>query len=291
MDIEWLGTFLLAADTLSFREAARRRFVSQASVSQQVAHLEAAVGRPLFQRVGRRVVLTEDGEQFRIYAARMVALWEEATSRTAEAASHRVAVGSVPLLAETVLPWLARQWLAALPGLDVVVRVGAPAELLAAGVDAALVREPPTDRAWLVESLWTEPVALYVGADGHDFDGPSPDAEHVLTDRRLLLDAGAPYNPAVLALLSQSGLRPRTLRVDHVSVVKRLVAEGLGAAVLPVSAAFREATEGRLWEVPLAALAAIRDPVFWVQRYDGLAHPAMALATRLLRRRRDGPVG
>lgn len=289
MDIEWLSTFLLAADTLSFREVARRRFVSQASVSQQVAHLEAAVGRPLFQRVGRRVVLTEDGQQFRVYAARLVALWDEATSRTTEAVSRRVTVGAVPLLAETVLPWLARAWLSALPGLDLVVRVGTPAELVAAGVDAALLREAPRDRAWLAESLWTEPVALYVGADGQDFEAPGPDPEHVLTDRRLLLDAGAPYNDAVLALLSRVGYRPRTLRVDQVTVVKRLVAEGLGAAVLPVSAAFREATEGRLLEVPLADLTAIRDPVFWAQRYDGLGHPAVERATRLLRRRRGGP--
>ena len=291
MDIEWLSTFLLAADTLSFREVARRRFVSQASVSQQVAHLEAAVGRPLFHRVGRRVVLTEDGEQFRVYASRLVALWDEATSRTSEAASRRVTVGAVPLLAETILPWLTRRWLSAMPGLDLVVRVGTPAELVAAGVDAALLREAPSDRAWLGEALWTEPVALYVGADDRDFEAPGPDPERVLTDRRLLLDAGAPHNDAVLALLSRAGFRPRTLRVDQVAVVKRLVAEGLGAAVLPVSATFRETIEGWLWPVPLTELAAIRDPVFWTRRYDGLGRPAVDLATRLLRSRRDGPGG
>ncbi len=291
MDIEWLSTFLLAADTLSFRETARRRFVSQASVSQQVAHLEAAVGRPLFARVGRRVVLTEDGAQFRVYAARLVALWDEATSRTADVASRRVTVGAVPLLAETILPWLTRRWLSALPGLDLVVRVGTPAELVAAGVDAALLREAPSDRAWLGEALWTEPMALYVGADDQDFEAPGPDPERVLTDRRLLLDAGAPHNDAVLALLSRAGFRPRTLQVDQVTVVKRLVAEGLGAAVLPVSATFRETIEGRLVEVPVADLAPLRDPVFWVRRYDGLGHPAVDLATRLLRGRRDGPRG
>ena len=291
MDIEWLSTFLVAADKLSFREAARRRFVSQASVSKQVAHLEAAVGCPLFRRVGRRVVLTEDGEQFRVYAARLVALWEEATSRTAASASRRVTVGAVPLLAETVLPWLAASWLSALPGLDLVVRVGTPADLVAAQVDAALLQEAPLDRAWLAEPLWTEPVALYAGADDRDFEGPNPDAWQVLTDRRLLLEAGAPYNDAVLALLSRLGLRPRTLRVDQVAVVKRLAAEGLGAAVLPISAAFREATEGRLLEVPVADLATIRSPVFWAQRYDGFGSPAVELATRLLRRRRDGPSG
>ncbi len=290
MDLEWLSTFLAAADTLSFREVARRRFVSQASVSQQVAHLEASVGHPLFQRVGRRVVLTPEGEQFRVYAARLVALWEEAI-RPGGATSRSVAVGAEPLLAETVLPWLARGWLSALPGLDLVVRVGSAAELASLSVDAALLRRPPPSRAWLVEPLWTEPVALYVGADGQDFEAPRPDPEQVLADRRLLLDGGAPHNDAVLALLSRSGFAPRTLVVDHIGVVKRLVAEGLGAAVLPLSAAFRDAAEGRLLEVPLPSLDAVRDPVLWAEPYGAPGLPAMALARQLLRRRRDGVRG
>jgi DNA-binding transcriptional LysR family regulator len=37
MDLEWVATFLDAADTESFREVARRRLMSQAAVSQQMA--------------------------------------------------------------------------------------------------------------------------------------------------------------------------------------------------------------------------------------------------------------
>lgn len=285
LDLEWLSTFLAAADTLSFREVARRRFVSQATVSQQVAHLESAVGYSLFQRVGRRVVLTPDGERFRVYAARLVALWDDA-ARPGGTRARSVAVGAEPLLAETVLPWLARGWLSALPGLDLVVRVGTAAELTALRVDAALLRQPSSDPAWLVEPLWTEPVALYVGPDGRDFEAPRPDPEQVLTERRLLLDGGAPYNRAVLALLARSGFSPRTLVVDHMGAVKRLVAEGLGAAVLPLSAAFREAAEGRLLEVPMPCLESVRDPVLWAEPYDAPGLPALALARQLLRRRR-----
>jgi LysR family transcriptional repressor of citA len=288
MDLEWVETFLVAAEVESFREAARRRFISQAAVSQQMAHLESEVGRPLFRRIGRRVELSEEGERFRLYAVRMVALWREA-ARAGGEVDRPTVLGAAPLLAETVVPWLARNLLAAMPGLDLVVRVGTAETLSPRDVDGILARDARRipDADWITSTLWTEPVALFVGGNPYDLDGPPPDAEEVL-GRRLLVDAGAPYNEAVMGSLRHQGFSPRLMTVDQVGVAKRLVEEGLAAAVLPLSAASREVAEGRLVEVASLDLAGVVDTVFWAVPRDRMPGAAAKLAARLLLARRSG---
>lgn len=56
-----LRSFEAAGRHLSFSRAAEELFVSQAAISRQIRELEAQIGRPLFERLHRRVVLTEAG--------------------------------------------------------------------------------------------------------------------------------------------------------------------------------------------------------------------------------------
>lgn len=62
MDLDLLPTFVAFADHLNFTRAARLLHLSQPAVHMQVRRLEDAVGAPLYQRVGRRLVLTREGE-------------------------------------------------------------------------------------------------------------------------------------------------------------------------------------------------------------------------------------
>src|SRR4051812_9394432 len=65
-----LQYFLAAADTLHFSKAAEQVFVTQPTLSHQIAELETHVGTPLFDRSGKAVRLTEAGRLFALHAAR-----------------------------------------------------------------------------------------------------------------------------------------------------------------------------------------------------------------------------
>lgn len=65
-----LEYFLAVARTLHFSNAATALFVTQPTLSHQIAELEAQIGTPLFNRSGKSVRLTEAGEMFRAFAMR-----------------------------------------------------------------------------------------------------------------------------------------------------------------------------------------------------------------------------
>ena len=73
MELRQLKYFITSADTLNFTEAARQCFITQSTLSQQIKQLETELGVQLFERVGKRVFLTETGRGFLPYARQTVA--------------------------------------------------------------------------------------------------------------------------------------------------------------------------------------------------------------------------
>lgn len=82
MELRQVQYFLAVAQHESFTRAAEHVHVSQPSLSVQIGALEEELGTKLFDRLGRRVVLTQAGELFRQHA--------EAALRELEQAAHVV---------------------------------------------------------------------------------------------------------------------------------------------------------------------------------------------------------
>lgn len=105
MDFTLLKSFIAVADEKSFSTAARHLFISQQSLSKQIAKLEEELGTPLFLR-SRPLGLTRDGKLFYETAREILRLkqqYEESSSRTLGGA-HFVHIGVEHTVARAVLP-------------------------------------------------------------------------------------------------------------------------------------------------------------------------------------------
>lgn len=80
MTLRHLKIFVTVADTLNMTDAAGKLFIAQPSVSQSVGELEKHLKVRLFERLGRKLFLTESGRIFLSYARHVIALVEEAES-------------------------------------------------------------------------------------------------------------------------------------------------------------------------------------------------------------------
>ena len=87
MSIDWsfARAFLMTAETGSLSAAARLMDLTQPTLSRQVAELEAQLGVALFERIGKRLVLTDAGHGLLEHARAM----GEAAGAMALAASGR----------------------------------------------------------------------------------------------------------------------------------------------------------------------------------------------------------
>ena len=81
MNFDHLRTFVAIADAGGVHRAADRLHLSQPAVSRQIQTLEADLGVPLFDRIGRRVQLTSEGEDLLRRSRRLLAEAESLTER------------------------------------------------------------------------------------------------------------------------------------------------------------------------------------------------------------------
>ncbi|MCD9022038.1 LysR family transcriptional regulator [Cohnella silvisoli] len=78
MNVNKLQTFITLSECLNFTEAAERLYCSQPSVSMQIQSMEDDLGVPLFDRIGKKLYLTKQGEHFKPYAEQIINLLHSA---------------------------------------------------------------------------------------------------------------------------------------------------------------------------------------------------------------------
>lgn len=72
MELRQLKYFIKAAELQNFTDAAGLLFITQSTLSQQIKQLEGELQLPLFDRIAKRVRLTEAGKTFLPYARKTV---------------------------------------------------------------------------------------------------------------------------------------------------------------------------------------------------------------------------
>lgn len=79
MNIEQLRYFQLTASFQHMSKAADMLNISQPALGSNIRRLEIELGVPLFDRVGRNIVLNSYGEEFLKSANSIIDIWSEAT--------------------------------------------------------------------------------------------------------------------------------------------------------------------------------------------------------------------
>ena len=106
MEFRQLRTFRAVADHLSFTKAAEQLYMAQSSVSAQIRTLEDELAVKLFDRIGRRVLMTDAGNKLYAYARRIEGMTDEIRSEVAGKtyASGNLTIRVPESLAEVYMP-------------------------------------------------------------------------------------------------------------------------------------------------------------------------------------------
>ena len=89
MTIRHLHIFIAVAETGSMSAAAKRLFISQPTVSQVIAEMEEEYGVLLFERLSKRLCITDAGSRLLDYARHAVSLFDEMEDAVGRAAQRR----------------------------------------------------------------------------------------------------------------------------------------------------------------------------------------------------------
>lgn len=242
MDIAALQAFLAIAETGSFSKAAERIYLTQPAISKRIAALEHKLGTSLFDRIGRRVQLTEAGRALFDRSRAILNELEDAKRSLANlsgeirgavslATSHHVGLHRIP---QTLKRFRARY-----PDVRLDLRFMDSEEACHAVVrgdlELAVVTLPPTPIPQLqCELVWNDPLDIVV-APNHALADVRAGNIRTLLDHPAILPGPGTYTREII--LKALGAARGKIRVDmttnYLEVLKMLAAIGLGWTALP----------------------------------------------------------
>ena len=253
LNLRQLEVFAATARCGSTRGAADLVARSQSAASAALAELEGVLGAALFDRVGRRLVLNENG---RALLPRASALLEQAAQverlfGTAHAAPLRVAASLS--IGEYLLPELLARWKATHPASPVELMIGNSSEVIdavaALDVDVGFIEGPQT-HPQLVLRPWRSDELVIVAASAHPLAGRTATLRQLREAAWALREPGSGTREAADRwLIERVGALRVEFELGSPEAIKRLVAAGAALGCLPREVVAHELAQGTLVEV------------------------------------------
>ncbi|MEO3870494.1 LysR family transcriptional regulator [Nonomuraea sp. B12E4] len=281
MTLEEIEAFVCIAELGGFTEASRRLNRSQPAISRRIRELEQSLGAALFERSGRRVVLTDAGRALLPFAEAALATVRDGERAVRDQARQpgstlTLSLAIVGTLADSHLVDVLRTFEARFPRASVELRTATSREVsaLVRGGEATLGLRYFPDADPRLESipLGTEQLLVVVPASHPVTAHRLPGLEALRNERWIGFppERGQPdsFGHLLERELPSGRTGPPITRVDSLTAQKRLVQAGLGIALMPVSSIREELRIGSLRTIEVESLDAAL-PVVVVRRRRG----------------------
>ena len=282
MDLAELRIFKAVADHGGVTRAAAALNRVQSNVTTRVKQLEQRLGKRLFDRQGRRMVLSPEGKVLLAYAERLLRLSAEAQAALGSRAPlGALRIGALESTAATRLPALLARYHRADPGVRLELVTGTTGALVdrlqREEIEAAFVSEPFDGRNLEKQPAFEEELVLIAPRGQPRIGSPRDIGERVL----LAFPTGCSYRRRLEAWLARANVTAeRVMEYSSYHAIVACVAAGGGIAVVPRSVLRACGAEAQLGVHTLpAAVSRARTLLVW--RRGHRSNPLDALRAEL----------
>ncbi len=263
------GSFTLAADELC---------LSQPAVSVQIRELERECGVALFNRTGRRVALTQEGEVMLACARDVLRRLEEARQEMDDLRGIRhgtLALAAAQVVGVHILPEILSRFKERYPGIKITLRIAFGREVteqvLAGSADLGLLgeRESLDDTRIEVRRFRLDELVVVVSGVHPWADRTAVDVDELGSQPFIISHGASAVWQTLEARLRRVGVALDTgMQFGNSDGVKRAVEVGLGISVMPRLAITRQDQEsGRIRIVPLRGIPTeFGHSLIWLKR-------------------------
>ncbi len=285
MDASDLKMFEAVARLGGIGRAALELNTVQSNVTARVRSLEQELSTRLFERHARGVTLTAAGQRLLPYAAEISDLLARARRSAMDDGTPKgpLAIGTLETTVAIRLPRIIASYAAAWPNVDLTLRTGTSAELvarvLARELDGAFVAGP-VDHADLAQEIVFREELVVVTA-------PNIDALQQIGRagalKILVLRVGCSYRQRLETVLATRGIVDvRVLEFGSLDAIVGCVSAGIGITLLPRAIVAEAARGGKVRLHDLPQQEAMVDTLF-IRRRDGYVASALLAFMRVVR--------
>lgn len=254
MEFRNIATFLRVAATGNFSKAAEQLGYSQSTITIQMQQLEKELGTQLFERIGKQVNLTEQGEAFIFHANEIMRVTNSAKTFASDddVPTGSLRIGSVESLCTAILPELLLQFHHICPQVETIIRTSKTEELIdmvkCNDIDLFFTLDQMVYGSEWVRAVQHEEDIVFVTSSSHSFtDGEKIDLQRISKEPFILTEKGGSYRYELERLLSSQEMEIRpVLEIGNTETIIHLLEEGMGVSFLPSFSVEKAIKQGSL---------------------------------------------
>ncbi len=233
-----LEVFVDAAERLSFVRVAERLRLTPSAVSFQIRQIELQTGFALFERIGRKVALTEAGRVLLEYARPVLRSMhdvDQAMLALQGVGGGRVRLGLVST-AKYIVPHLIARFRTRFPGVTVMLQEGNKSSiqtlLTGGGIDLAIMGQPPEGVGILGERFAAHPSVLIAPPKYRPHAGPIT-VDQLRSEWFIVREEGSGTRSLSDQFFAAAGFTPRiAIETSSNEMIKQAVMAGMGIALI-----------------------------------------------------------
>jgi len=281
MDYDQLASFLEVAKLQSFSRAAEKIYRTQPAISAQVRLLEQECGEKLFDRSGKKVLLTPAGEILQHYAQRIIELNKEALQAIAElnqTARGKLQIGANEATCLYVLPKTFARFRELYPLVQISIYRNFSHKILQkvqeGAIEVGIVTLPQSANNMEVIPVFRDEMQVIVPANHPLATNRSATVEEIANFPLILPKTG--HTRVVLDRLLRAYREHLQVSMELASVetIKKFVGAGLGISIVSRAYAQPEVAAGLVKLIPLEGLKLYRELGLIYRRDRYLSLPA-----------------
>ena len=260
-----LQIFSVAARHLSFVRASEELFLTQPAVSMQIRQLEETVGMPLFDKIGKKMYLTEAGRRIERTAHEVLGAIKNAQDSLAGLAGLRAGLVSVALVstAKYFVPKLIALFRQSYPEIEFRLTVSNRETLIQLlqnnEIDLAIMGRPPQKMDVLSFPLARHPHVVIAAPDHHLATQRKIKPPELNGETFLLREEGSGTRLAMESFFSTEHVEPqRGMVMGSNETIKQAVIAGLGLGFISLHTLALELKAGEIVVLDVKGMPMIR---------------------------------
>lgn len=265
MTLRHLNIFLCVCDENHMTRAAAKLHMTQPSVSQAIQELEEHYEVRLFERLGRRLFITEAGRRLLVYARRTISLHKQTELAMSEFGRvYHLRIGASVTIGECVLIDLIQYMYEMNPKQDIVSEIHNTAELekmlLHDELDLALVEGVVQSESLLTQSFLADELIFIASPQSAFLEKEEISLDMLKKMKFFVREDGSGTRDLFTKLMQQHSVDFEISGVyNNAETIKKAVIAGLGVSVISKRAVKNELVRGELCSFTVADLSFKRD--------------------------------
>lgn len=254
MNFRKLKIFYETAKELNMTKVGKKLYISQPSISQAIHEIEEEVGTKLFDRIGNKLFLTEEGSVYLSYIRRILNLYEEGIKTIGDISrneSGKIKIGASTTIGIYILPDIIKGFLQGHKGIEISLSVDNTINIekmiLENEIDFAYIEGKSCFEEIVKEEIWEDELIFICSINHHWNKKQVLTKEDIKNEKLIMREIGSGTREVVESFLENNNIDYNIfMELGNTEAIKKSVEANLGISCLSVRSVYEKIQSGDL---------------------------------------------